>query len=126
MMRSQGGGAIVNLSSVSAEVTNPTHVAYATSKGAVRMLTKAMAVALAEFNIRVNAVGPGPVLTEMSKHELVESGEDNAQRLLGRVLRGRVGQPADIAEAVLFLAGDQADFITGTTLYVDGGVLALR
>ncbi|MGE0304342.1 MAG: SDR family NAD(P)-dependent oxidoreductase [Acidimicrobiia bacterium] len=126
-MRKRGsGGSIVNISSVAAELANAHHVHYSTSKGAVRMLTKAMAVALADDNIRVNAVGPGPVLTAMGQSEIYERDPAHMDRLLGRVLRGRVGTPEDIAAAVLFLASDEADFINGTTLYADGGVLAKR
>lgn len=126
-MRARGaGGSIVNISSVSAELANPHHVHYSTSKGAVRMLTKAMAVALAPHDIRVNAVGPGPVLTAMGQSEIYERDPEHMERLLGRVLRGRVGTPEDIAAAVVFLASDEADFINGTTLYADGGVLAVR
>ena len=126
VMRAQGGGTIVNVSSVSAELANPHHVHYSTSKGAVRMLTKALAVALAPHNIRVNAVGPGPVLTGMGQSEIYERDEEHMQRLLGRVLRGRVGAPEDIANVILFLASDESDFVNGTTVYADGGVLAVR
>lgn len=125
-MRDQGGGTIVNISSVAAELANPHHVHYSTSKGAVRMLTKGLAVALAPENIRVNAVGPGPVLTAMGQSEIYERDEEHMQRLLGRVLRGRVGSPEDIAACIVFLASDEADFVNGTTLYADGGVLAVR
>lgn len=125
-MRDQGGGSIVNVSSVAAELANAHHVAYTTSKGAVRMLTKALAVGLAPYNIRVNAVGPGPVHTGMGQSEIYERDDEHQKRLLGRVLRGRVGQPDDIAAAIAFLASDEADFINGTTLYADGGVLAAR
>ena len=125
-MRDQGGGAIVNISSVAAELANAHHVHYSTSKGAVRMLTKALAVALAPDNIRVNAVGPGPVLTSMGQSEIYEQDEEHRQRMLGRVLRGRVGTPEEIASCIVFLASDEADFVNGTTLYADGGVLAAR
>jgi glucose 1-dehydrogenase len=125
-MKEQGGGTIVNISSVAAELANAHHLHYSTSKGAVRMMTKALAVSLAPYNIRANAVGPGPVLTSMGQSEIYERDSEHTQRLLGRVLRGRVGLPQDIAAAVLFLASDESDFINGTTLYADGGVLAVR
>lgn len=123
-MRDGGGGAMVHVSSVAAEQANPYHPHYAASKGGIRQLTKALAVGLSEFNIRSNAVGPGPILTGMGAGEFED--EARKERLLRRVLRGRVGRPEDVASAILFLASDEADFITGTTLYVDGGVLATR
>jgi glucose 1-dehydrogenase len=126
VMRAAKSGAIVNVSSVAAELSNAHHIAYTTSKGAVRQLTKALAVGLADDNIRVNAVGPGPILTGMGQSEIYERDDSHRERLLGRVLRGRVGLPEDVAAAIAFLASDEADFITGTTLYVDGGVLAKR
>lgn len=124
-MRAQGGGSIVNISSIATELVVGNQVHYAASKGAVRSLTKGLAVGLAPYNIRVNAVGPGPTKTAMSQGELSQ-GAAHTERMLGRVLRGRMAMPADIAAAVLFLASDEADFVTGTTLYADGGVLAVR
>jgi NAD(P)-dependent dehydrogenase (short-subunit alcohol dehydrogenase family) len=123
-MQESGGGAMVHVSSVAAEQANPYHPHYAASKGGIRQLTKALAVGLAEFNIRSNAVGPGPILTGMGAGEF--SDPEREARLLRRVLRGRVGRPEDVASAILFLASDEADFVNGTTLYVDGGVLATR
>lgn len=126
VMRDQGGGTIVNISSVAAELANAHHAHYSTSKGAVRMLTKALAVGLAPENIRVNAVGPGPVLTGMGQSEIYDRDSEHTKRLLGRVLRGRHGTPGDIASCIVFLASDESDFVNGTTLYADGGVLAFR
>jgi NAD(P)-dependent dehydrogenase (short-subunit alcohol dehydrogenase family) len=123
-MREAGGGAMVHVSSVAAEQANAYHPHYAASKGGIRQLTKALAVGLAEFNIRSNAVGPGPILTGMGAGEFED--EERKNRLLSRVLRGRLGRPEDVASAILFLASDEADFVNGTTLYVDGGVLATR
>jgi NAD(P)-dependent dehydrogenase (short-subunit alcohol dehydrogenase family) len=119
-----GGGAIVNISSVAAEVASGESVHYAASKGGVRQLTKGLAVSLAAQNIRVNAVGPGPIETAMARERQRLDG--GYELLLSRVLRGRLGRPEEVAAAVAFLASDEADFITGTTLYVDGGVLAAR
>ncbi len=123
-MREQGtGGCIINISSVQAEVATGEIAHYAASKGAVRQLTKALAVGFARDGIRVNAIGPGPVATGMSSWL-----HDSAQRarILGRLLSERPGTPDDIAAAAAYLASDDAGFVTGTTLYVDGGVLAVR
>ena len=116
------GGSIVNISSIMAEVAGPQRVHYAASKGGVRQLTKAFAVELAPFGIRVNAVGPGPIQTPLNAEQFAT--EEGRRRMLRGVLRGRAGTPDDVAAAVAFLASAEADFITGTTLYVDGGLLA--
>ena len=123
-IRAAGGGAIVNISSTAAEQALGDQPHYAASKGAVRQLTKSLAVGLADFNIRVNAVGPGPIDTAMAAAEAADP--ERVAYLLERVLRRRYGRPDEVASAVLFLASDEADFITGTTLYVDGGLLATR
>jgi NAD(P)-dependent dehydrogenase (short-subunit alcohol dehydrogenase family) len=124
-MRDQGGGNIVNISSIATDLVVPHQAHYAASKGAVRSLTKGLAVALAPHNIRVNAVSPGPTMTAMAEKEFSRSPE-HAERMLGRVLRGRLAKPDEIAAAVLFLASDEADFITGATLVADGGVTVVR
>jgi NAD(P)-dependent dehydrogenase (short-subunit alcohol dehydrogenase family) len=124
-MRERGGGSIVNVSSIATELVVAHQAHYAASKGAVRSLTKGLAVGLAPFNIRVNAVSPGPTLTPMARRELSRD-PAHTERMLGRVLRGRPGEPTDIAATILFLASDESDFITGTTLYADGGVTATR
>jgi NAD(P)-dependent dehydrogenase (short-subunit alcohol dehydrogenase family) len=115
-------GAIVNLTSVSGLVSDAESVAYEASKGAVTMATKGMAVALAEHRIRVNAVGPGSMakFQEMDPREPFDL-DDYEKR---RIPLGRLGTAPDISAAVMFLASREAEYITGTTLYVDGGSLA--
>ena len=121
----EGGGAIVNISTVEADVivssTGSCQVHYNASKGGVKMLTKALAGELSERNIRVNAVAPGPIDTGFSGLDLHA---DAAQKFLqDRLLIKRLGQPDDIAKAVSFLLSDEAVFITGVQLPVDGGWL---
>jgi NAD(P)-dependent dehydrogenase (short-subunit alcohol dehydrogenase family) len=125
------GGAIVNVSSVHALATSGDIAAYAASKGAVLGLTRALATELASDGIRVNAVAPGAVDTEMLRAGLERGHLDGASvdsrlgRLAARHLVGRVGRPVEIAEAILFLCdGDRSSFVTGQTLVVDGGALA--
>ena len=121
-----GGGAIVNLSTVEALVVvtsgSTAQPHYNASKGGVPMLTKALAVELADRNIRVNCVAPGPIATNFFDLEGVTSPE--AMEFLGqRLLVKRVGQPADIASAVSWLLSDEASWIDGVQLPVDGGWL---
>jgi NAD(P)-dependent dehydrogenase (short-subunit alcohol dehydrogenase family) len=122
-MKEQGSGVIINIASVNAESVNPTTVHYCVSKGGVRTLTKAMALALAQAGIRVNAIGPGPVYTNLSKDRL-----DDPQALAATVAHipmGRVAQPGDLTGAAVFLASDDSAYVTGITLYVDGGWLTI-
>lgn len=122
-----GGGAIVNLSTIEAEVVVSSRgfcqVHYNASKGGVRMLTKALAVALARKHIRVNAVAPGPIATDFVSLEGITSA-DAWEFMEPRLLVKRVGQPEDVAAAVSFLLSDDAAWITGAHLPVDGGWLA--
>jgi len=118
------GGALVNIASDWAVVAGRRELAYCTSKGAVVMMTKAMALDHARQGIRVNAVCPGDVETPMLLGGIADRGDDPVQGLRKNgeaIPMGRVGQPPEIAQAVSFLASDEASFVTGTTLLVDGG-----
>jgi glucose 1-dehydrogenase/3-oxoacyl-[acyl-carrier protein] reductase len=121
-----GGGAIVNLSTIESEVVVASRghpqVHYNASKGGVKMLMKALAVELADRNIRVNAVAPGPIATSFIPGGDFRSPEAWAF-LKDRILVGRVGEPEDVAAAISFLLSDEASFITGAQLPVDGGWL---
>jgi NAD(P)-dependent dehydrogenase (short-subunit alcohol dehydrogenase family) len=123
-LRKAGGGAVVNIASVSAfrgSVERPSH-AYAASKGAVLALTRAMAASYGRDHIRVNAICPGTIRTRLTA-DIVERVERAARDGHGIPL-GRVGEPEDIARCALFLASDDASFITGAEIVVDGGAMA--
>jgi len=117
-------GAIIFISSVGAVLGVPTQAAYCVSKAGLGMLTKTMALSLARHNIRVNAVGPGPIETDMTAPILADEGLNRL--MLSRTPLGRFGEAAEIAGVVSFLAGADASFMTGQTLYPDGGRLALN
>jgi NAD(P)-dependent dehydrogenase (short-subunit alcohol dehydrogenase family) len=122
-----GGGAIVNMSSISASIGQPMQGAYNAAKGAVEVLTKCVALDFAKHKIRCNNVNPGWVRTEMNRVELEEM-ENRGGKPWEEVLRlhplGRVGEPADVASAVVYLASNEAAWVTGASLYVDGGYCA--
>lgn len=117
-------GAIINLSSVNSVFALPDHVAYSISKGGISQLTKAMALSLAAYNIRVNAIGPGSINTAMLGKVMSDAGV--RRRILSRTPLGRLGEAGEIAEIALFLASPAASYITGQTIYADGGRLALN
>ena len=117
-MRNTGGGAIVNIGSGCNKVPFPGLVAYTASKGGIEMLTKVAAVELAPYRIRVNCVAPGAVEVERTRLEL----DDYAETWSAVTPLGRVGEPSDVARAVRFLASDDSAFVTGQTLWVDGGL----
>ncbi|MFQ5940359.1 MAG: SDR family NAD(P)-dependent oxidoreductase [Nitrososphaerales archaeon] len=119
-MLKNGGGSIINISSVHQVIPKPLYVHYASSKGGLNMLTKTMALELARHNIRVNAVAPGAIATDMNK-EIVNN-QDKMKELNEFVPMGRIGNAEEVASAVIFLASDKASYITGTTLFVDGGL----
>ena len=124
MIRNGVEGAIVNMSSVNAQVAIPSIPAYCASKGGVMQLTKSAALALAPHNIRVNAVGPGSIDTAMMAS--VNSNPAAMDTIMSRTPLKRVGSAEEIANVVAFLASDKASYITGETIYVDGGRLAMN
>jgi glucose 1-dehydrogenase len=124
VMDGRKAGAIINMSSVNAVVTIAAQVPYSASKGGVNQLTKVMALGLAQYGIRVNAIGPGSIMTDMLMS--VNSDENTRQRLLSRTPLGRFGEAAEIAAIAAFLASDDASYITGQTIYADGGRLPLN
>ena len=124
MVKQGGGGAIVNMSSVNAVLAIPSIAPYVVSKGGVNQLTNVMALALAPHGIRVNGIGPGSIATDMLKKVMVN---DAARRsIMSRTPMGRAGDPAEVASVALFLASDDASYITGQTVYPDGGRLGLN
>lgn len=117
-------GVIVNMSSVNAVFAVANQVPYSVSKGGVNQLTKVMALALAPYGIRVNAIGPGSIMTEMLTSVNADPAAKN--RILSRTPMGRIGDPEEIASIAVFLASQEASYITGQTIYADGGRLPLN
>jgi glucose 1-dehydrogenase len=117
-------GAIVNMSSINGRVAIPNQVPYCVSKGGVDQLTKVMALSLSAYGIRVNAIGPGSIMTDILKGIATDQAAKN--RLLSRTPLGRIADPDEIASVAAFLASSDASYITGETIYVDGGRLALN
>ncbi len=117
-------GAIVNMSSVNAVFAIPNQLPYSVSKGGILQLTKVMALALAPHGIRVNAIGPGSINTEMLAS--VNSDPAARRKVLSRTPMGRIGEPSEIASIAAFLASDEASYVTGQTIYADGGRLPLN
>jgi glucose 1-dehydrogenase len=117
-------GAIINMSSINAQVAIANHTPYCVSKGGLAQLTKVMALSLAPYGIRVNAIGPGSIMTDILK--AVATDREAKRRILARTPLGRIGDPDEIASVAAFLASDDASYITGETIYVDGGRLGLN
>jgi cyclopentanol dehydrogenase len=123
VMKAAGGGSIVNVSSTFALVGRAGFAAYAASKGAVRMLSKALAAELATFNIRVNSLHPGTIETNLTKPVL--STPAAVEAIIGPQLIRRPGLPEEVATAVLYLASDESSFVTGAEMVVDGGYVCV-
>jgi NAD(P)-dependent dehydrogenase (short-subunit alcohol dehydrogenase family) len=117
-------GAIVNISSINAVVAIANHTPYCVSKGGIDQLTKVMALSLAPYGIRVNAIGPGSIMTDILK--AVATDKEAKRRILSRTPLGRIGEPEEIASIAVFLASSAASYMTGQTIYADGGRLALN
>jgi len=124
-MAEHGGGAIVNMSSVNGVLTIPSIASYNVSKGGINQLTRVMALALADRGIRVNAVAPGTIATELAKNAVLTSDEARA-RIMSRTPMRRLGEPAEIADVVAYLLSDAASYVTGEIVTADGGRLTLN
>jgi NAD(P)-dependent dehydrogenase (short-subunit alcohol dehydrogenase family) len=124
-MAASGGGAIVHMSSVNAVMAIPSIASYNVSKGGINQLTRVMALALADRGIRVNAVAPGTIATELAKNAVLGSEEARA-RIMSRTPMKRLGEPSEIADVAAFLLSDAASYMTGQIVYADGGRLSLN
>lgn len=120
VMQQHTGGSIINISSMASQYGIPKVIAYTASKGAIEAMTRAMAVELAPFNIRVNCVAPGFIKTKMSAKAL-DNDPERKNKVLSRTPMGILGEPSDIADAVFYFATSESKFVTGTVLPVDGG-----
>ena len=120
VMKNHSGGSIINISSMASQYGIPKVIAYSASKGAIEAMTRAMAVELAQFNIRVNCVAPGFIKTKMSAKAL-DNDPERKNKVLSRTPMGILGEPSDIGDAVFYFATSESKFVTGTILPVDGG-----
>jgi NAD(P)-dependent dehydrogenase (short-subunit alcohol dehydrogenase family) len=120
IMLVQGSGSIINISSMAAMYGLPRVIAYSASKTAIEGITRAMAVELSGRGIRINAIAPGFIVTDMTDKAL-NSDPERKQKAVGRTPMGYLGKPSDIAETAFFLASDASAYITGTSIRVDGG-----
>lgn len=124
MVAQGGGGTIINMSSVNAVMAIPGIPSYVVAKGGVNQLTKTMSISLADKGIRVNGIGPGSIMTDVLK--AVADNKEAMSKIMARTPLGRVGEPDEIAKVAVFLASDDSSYITGQTIYPDGGRLALN
>jgi NAD(P)-dependent dehydrogenase (short-subunit alcohol dehydrogenase family) len=118
-------GRIIHMSSVNAVLAIPTIASYNLSKGAINQLTRVMALALADKGIRVNAVAPGTINTELAAKAVLGS-EEARRKILSRTPMGRMGEPSEIADVVAWLASDASSYVTGEIVVIDGGRMALN
>lgn len=123
-MVKKAAGSIINMSSVNDTLAIPTIVSYCIAKGGVSQLTRATSISLAPHGIRVNAIGPGSIMTDMLK--AVVSDKAAMARVMSRTPMGRVGEPSEIATIAVFLASDDSSYVTGQTIYADGGRMPLN
>ena len=123
-MVKQAAGSIINMSSVNDTLAIPGIVSYCVAKGGVSQLTRATSIALAPHGIRVNAIGPGSIMTDMLKS--VVNDKAAMARVMSRTPMGRVGEPSEIASIAVFLASDDSSYVTGQTIYADGGRMPLN
>lgn len=121
MIKQGGGGRIVNISSVHEDLPMPTNSAYCVSKGGLRMLTRTISVELAKHNITVNNIGPGAVYTPIDAD--IEAQPEMEKALMSEIPLNRWGKPEEIAGLAVYLASDEASYITGSTYFIDGGML---
>jgi NAD(P)-dependent dehydrogenase (short-subunit alcohol dehydrogenase family) len=124
-MAKVGKGSIIHMSSVNGTLAIPSIASYNVSKGGINQLTRVMALALADKGIRVNAVAPGTIATELASKAVLTS-ESARQRILSRTPMGRLGHPGEVADTVAYLASDAASYITGEVVVVDGGRMTLN
>ena len=125
LMARGGGGAIINMSSVNGVLAIPNIASYNVSKGGINQLTRVMALALADKGIRVNAVAPGTIATELAARAVLTSDEARA-RVLSRTPMRRLGQPSEVADVVAWLASEASSYVTGEIVTVDGGRMTLN
>jgi len=120
MIRQGGGGRIINISSIHEDVTMPTNAAYCASKGAIRMLTRTIAVELAQYGITVNDVCPGAIDTPIDAP--IKRDPHKMDELLSEIPMRRMGRPEEVAQLCVYLASEDAAYVTGASLYIDGGM----
>jgi glucose 1-dehydrogenase len=120
-LQAKAGGKIINVSSVHEELPFPHFASYCASKGGVKMLTRTLSIELAPLGLTINSIAPGAIETAINKNLLNDPSK--LQSLLQNIPLGRLGKPADVASLASFLASEESDYVTGTTLFVDGGLL---